>query len=121
MQARPEHSRGEIKAQEETTLAAAVMLLAIAVVAPGSIPAVFAIAILIAGLAGSTTLWRSADIPAAPFTKQRQEALRSFNAASARWQTVQHAPLAFTEAKNLLQVQRRELDSLPALKGGAHQ
>jgi hypothetical protein len=97
-------------------LSAEGILLAVAIMAPGTLPALLSIGILIAALAGSTKLWQAGGKIAEPITKTRENAVRSYDAACTRWQALQNPPPAFAEAKKLLQAQRSELENLPSLK-----
>ena len=97
-------------------LAAGVILVAVAIVAPGTLPEFLSIGILIAALVGATRLWQSGRKIAEPITKTYENAVLAYEVAFARWQALQNPPPAFAEAKRLLQTQRNELDNLPVLK-----
>lgn len=117
-QCKPDAGITEVKwdRRKKRMMAAGAILLAIAVVAPGTIPPLFSIAILIGGLLAGKALWRLGTISAESFAKGREEALRSFNTACARWQAVEQPPAAFSQAKYLLQAQRHEFENLASLK-----
>ena len=102
--------------RKKRMLSAGVVLLAIGLAAPGIFPALVSISILIAALVAGTKLWQSGTKLAEPFTKERQNATRSFDAACAGWHAIKDPPASFEEAKKLLQTQRHEFGALASLK-----
>lgn len=112
----PRVSKVASQRRKKRILSVGAILLGIGLAAPGTLPALVSISMLIAGLVVGTNFWKAGTKMAEPFIKERQNASRSFDAACARWLAVKDPPASFNEAKKLLQTERHEFEALASLK-----
>jgi DNA-binding helix-hairpin-helix protein with protein kinase domain len=117
-QCKPDPRIEEIRKERRKKRALSIgsILIAVIVVIPGLIPAMGSIGILIAGLAVMMGLWRQGDSGGTEFERERKNTLRSFEAASSRWNNVQKVPDAFAETKKRLEAQKQEFVQLPSVR-----
>jgi DNA-binding helix-hairpin-helix protein with protein kinase domain len=93
-----------------------VMLLAVLIIAPGKLPVLPSIFILVAGIAALRRFWTQQSGLAATFEKNHKDALRSFEAAATRWSNMPKVPKDFLEIKQRLEAQKQEFQKLGTLR-----
>jgi DNA-binding helix-hairpin-helix protein with protein kinase domain len=117
-QCAPDPRIPEIKKQRRMNRAFSVIsiLVACTIVAPGFIPALPALCLLIGGIAAMVKFWQLAEKVAGPITTAYRESERRFRLDMNRWASIDKVPPAFHETKGRLQNEKDALSGLQALR-----
>jgi DNA-binding helix-hairpin-helix protein with protein kinase domain len=108
----------EIKKQRRVNraLSGVSILIAVVIVAPGFIPALPSICILVVGFAIMAKLWGAADNCAAEIVAAYHNAVAAYNAGLTQRANLQKPPAAFDEKKWHLRAEKEELTGLNGVR-----